>query len=77
MSASPNGLPPLPKPPAGPVTEEIQLELPGDLMADLKQAAKEQGMTLPTAVAMCVVRWRYPPESAPAPRVTRTRAKRA
>jgi hypothetical protein len=77
MSASPNGLPPLPKPPTGPVTEQIDLELPGDLMADLKRAAKEQGMDLAVAVAMCVVRWRYPPEPSAVAAPTRRRIKRA
>jgi hypothetical protein len=61
MNMTPNGLPPLPKPPSELVTEPLELTLPGDLMDDLKVAAKAQGMDVPTAVAMCVQLWRYPP----------------
>ena len=49
-----NGLPPLPKPPAETRTLDVKLTLPGDLLADLTEAAKAQGFDVNPAVAMCV-----------------------
>jgi hypothetical protein len=65
-----NGLPPLPKPPSAARTETVELTLPGDLFDDLKKAATAEQMDLPTAVAMCVHLWRFPPPppDAPTPR---------
>ena len=62
MSINGTALPPIPKPPKAPETETIELTLMGDLFADLRAAAKRDGMDLATAVAMCVQLWRYPAE---------------